>query len=132
MGRPKHALKVPCLFSFQVWWGGGGGGGECFFFLFFPWFPMCLHYVLFKFSICSPSSQFIPQHVLHSTSLLFSFHLYRWAKGEELLLQNRTFYFGEPSKFHFFWVMGQSNWLVARGKTKEKKEAPHLINRRGE
>jgi hypothetical protein len=44
------------------------------------------------FPICSSSSQCVPQHVLHSTSLssqgwqmLLSFHLCRWAKGEELL-----------------------------------------------
>jgi hypothetical protein len=43
------------------------------FFFTFPWFPMCSHYVPFKFpigshqvQICSPSSQC----VLNSTSLL--------------------------------------------------------------
>jgi hypothetical protein len=28
--RPKHALKVPCFFSFYVWGGGGGGWGNFF------------------------------------------------------------------------------------------------------
>ncbi len=37
-------------------------------------------------------------------------------KGRNNILQNRTFYFGQPPYFHFFWVMGQSNWLVAREK----------------
>jgi hypothetical protein len=34
MGRPKHAIKVPCFLSFQVFGGGGGGGRR--FFSFFP------------------------------------------------------------------------------------------------
>jgi hypothetical protein len=29
MGRPKHALKVPCYFPFKFW--GVGGGEEDFF-----------------------------------------------------------------------------------------------------
>ncbi len=78
------------------------------------------HFSLFPsvFSLCSlsvpngfPSGpQCVPRHVLHSTSLvshrlwqmLSSFHLYRWAKGESnSILQNRTFYFGEPGQSHF-------------------------------
>ncbi len=32
MGRPKHALKVPCFSSFKVFEGGKGGGvGKDFF-----------------------------------------------------------------------------------------------------
>ncbi len=72
------------------------GGREGFFFHFalfpnvFPWGSL---FVPNRFSICSPSSQSVPQHVLHiSTSLsshmlwqmLLSFHLYRRAKGENL------------------------------------------------
>ncbi len=34
MGRPKHALKVPCFFSFYVL--RGGRGVERDFFSFFP------------------------------------------------------------------------------------------------
>ncbi len=37
------------------------------FFVIFPWFPVCYHYVPFKFPM---GSQRVPQHVLHSTSLL--------------------------------------------------------------
>jgi len=81
MGRPKHAHKVPCFFPFKF--GGGGRGG---FFFIFLWFAMCSHYVPAKFLM---GSQFVPQHVLHSTSLLShmlwqmlsSFHLCRWDKG---------------------------------------------------
>ncbi len=52
-------------------------------------------------------------------------------KGRIKIFQNRTFYFGESPKFHLFWVMGQSNWLVV-GKKNWTGEAPHLINMRGE
>jgi hypothetical protein len=31
---------------------------------------------------------------------------------ENCILQNRTFYSGESPWFHFFGVMGQSNWPV--------------------
>jgi hypothetical protein len=56
--------------QFNVWVGGRGGG---FFFSFFP------------------GSQCVPQHVLHSTSLLAlilwqilsSFHPFMWAKEKE-------------------------------------------------
>jgi hypothetical protein len=41
MGRPKQALKVPCFFSFS------------------PGFPMCSHYVTFKFPM--GTSQYVPQ-----------------------------------------------------------------------
>ncbi len=55
-------------------------------------------------------SQYVPQHVLHSTSplsrmlwqILFSFHLYIGPKGRNSILQNRTSYFGEALQFHFF------------------------------
>ncbi len=44
--------------------GGEGGGGE--FFFIFRSFPICLHYVPFKFPICSPIRNifpfFIPPH----------------------------------------------------------------------
>jgi hypothetical protein len=47
-------------------------------------------------------------------------------KGRNSVTENRTFHFGEPP---FFWVIGQSNWLIAKNWT---WEAPHLMNRRGE
>ncbi len=67
------------------------------------------------------------QRVPNNTSFLFhvvwqmlsSFHLYRWAKGKTFILQNRTFYFGEPPQFFFFFnflVMGK----LAHCKKKKK------------
>jgi hypothetical protein len=37
---------------------------------------------------------------------------------------------GEPSKFQFSFVMGQSKWLIATKKAKKDWEAssPHLMN----
>jgi hypothetical protein len=67
MGRPKHALKVPFLFPFMFWGFGGRGGGGCFF--IFPNFPMCSHYVPFKFPM---GSQYFPQHFLHTSSFLYA------------------------------------------------------------
>ncbi len=139
MGRPKHALKVPCFFSCYVWGGGGTGGGERFFFIF-PGFPMCSHYVPFKFPM---GSQYFPQHFLHTSSLLShmpwkmvsSFHLYciGGPKGRNCTVQNRAFCFGESPLFLFFGVMSQSNWHVAEKKRKYRTwEAPDLINRRGD
>jgi hypothetical protein len=66
MGKPKHAFKVPCLFSFYVL--GLGGWKERFFFIF-PDFPMCSHYVPFKFPM---GFQYFPQHFLHTSSLLYA------------------------------------------------------------
>jgi hypothetical protein len=40
------------MFPFKFFWGGGKG-----FFFIFPWFPMCSHYVHFKFSM---GSQYVP------------------------------------------------------------------------
>jgi hypothetical protein len=87
MVRPKHALKVPCFFSFQVF-----GGGRIFF-PFFPFFPgsQC-EPTMFPLSsqwVFLSNSQYVPQRNLHSTSLLShmlwqmlsSCHLFRWAKG---------------------------------------------------
>ncbi len=115
MGRPKHALKVPCFFSFSV-----GGGGRFFikkylvpnvfpnmFFIVPHFYPIC-------FGKCCPLFTYIGG-----------------PKGRNSMLQSRSFYFGQPPQFRFFKkVLGQSNWLVARGK-KKTWEAFHLINRRG-
>jgi hypothetical protein len=90
-GPSVHSRCLAFFFFPQL-----GGGG---FFSFFPssqcvstMCPSSSQWVPIGFSICSPSSQCVPQHVLHSTSLLSymfwqmlsSFHLYRWAKGDEL------------------------------------------------
>jgi len=83
MGRPKHALKVPLLFFLLSFFGGGGGkGGKGFFFSNFPG-SQCVA------TMFSSSSQCVPQHVLHSTSLFSHMHppftyICSWAKGEEL------------------------------------------------
>jgi len=87
------------LFSFER----GGGGGRIFFLFFFgsqcvpTMFPLGSQWVLNmspKFPMCS-------QHVVHSTSLLShmfwqmlsSFHLYRYAKGDEIYTSKQNFLF---------------------------------------
>jgi hypothetical protein len=104
-GRPKHALKVPYFFSFKVLggWGRRPGGEKLNFF--------------FLGSQCVPtmftlSSQWVPQCILHSTSLLSHTH---WQivvllspvqvsqRGRNSILQNRTSYFRELHRFHFFF-----------------------------
>jgi len=99
MGRPKHALKVPCFLPFYVL--GGGGVGENFF--IFPSFPMCLHYV-------PSSSQWVPQFCnvfLNMFSIpphLYPICLGKWCppftytgapKGRKYIFQNKAFCFGE-------------------------------------
>jgi hypothetical protein len=66
----QGALLFPLL---SFWW---GEGGRVFFFIF-PWsqcvliyVPLSSQWVLISSPICSPSSQCVPEHVLHSTSLL--------------------------------------------------------------
>ncbi len=96
MERPKHALKVPLLFLLLRL----KGRERKDFFSFFPgsqcvhiMFPSSSQWVPIRFSIRSPSSQCVPQHVLHSTSLIShmlwqissSFHLYTWAKKGKCL-----------------------------------------------
>jgi hypothetical protein len=73
--------------------------------LFFLLGSQCVPNMFTKFPICSstcsPSSQCAAQHVLHSTSLLShmhwqmlsSFHLCRWAKGEELYTSKESLLF---------------------------------------
>jgi hypothetical protein len=46
--------------------------------------------------------------------MLSSFHIYRWAKGEELKIKPSIL--GSFDGFTSFWVIGQSNWLVAKHK----------------
>jgi hypothetical protein len=101
MGRPKHALNVPCFFPFYVL----GGVGEMFF--IFPGFPMCLQYV-------PSSSQLVPNmfpnftmffpNVLSIPSHFYPICLGKWCppftyigapKWRNYILQNRAFCFGE-------------------------------------
>ncbi len=100
------------------------GGGERFVFNFL-WFPMCSHHVPFEFAIGS-------HQVLNIFPNMFSiaprfypicfgkccspFTYIGGPKGRNSILQNITFYYGEPPLFQFCWVMGQINWLVARKK----------------
>jgi len=84
-------MQSSCLAFFPFKFVGEGGGESAWGEDFLSLFPGS-YYVPFKFLICSSSSQCIPQYVLHSTSplshmlwqMLSSFHLYRWAKEEEL------------------------------------------------
>jgi hypothetical protein len=59
MGRPNNAFKVPIYFFLLSLRGGGRRG----FFSFF-------HGSECVFTIFPSSSQYVPQHVLHSTLLL--------------------------------------------------------------
>jgi len=123
MGRPKHALKVPCFFSFYVL---GWGGKEKIFFIS-PNFPMCLHYVPFKFPM---GFQYFP---LTFSPYLFTFIcLGKWCppftyiggpKGRNCTVQNRAFCFGEFPLFYFFWING----LIKLARCPKKKLGRHLI-----
>jgi hypothetical protein len=92
MGRPKHALKVPCFFPFKFW-----GRGKVFFFIF-PWFPSGSHYV--------PQ---VPNEFPNMFSIAPHFYPICFGKccppmktyigglkGRNTMLQNRTFYVREP------------------------------------
>ncbi len=111
------SMHSRCLAFFPfMFWGGGGSRWERFFFIF-PGFPMCSHYVPFKFPIgsqCFPNIFSIPPH-------FYPICLGKWCppftyiggpKGRNCTVLNRAFYFGESSLI-FFGVMGQSNWHVA-------------------
>jgi hypothetical protein len=75
MGRPKQALKAPC-FSFLFSFGGGGGEGFFFHFSLVPnVFSLCSLQVSNGFSICSPNSQCVPQHVRCSNLTFFPYVL---------------------------------------------------------
>ncbi len=116
-----QACTQGALFFFLLCF-GVGGGEERFFFIFLD-FPMCSHYVPFKFAMGSPT--FSPY--------LFTFIcLGKWCpsftyisgpKGRNCTVENRAFCFGESPLFLFFGVMGQSNWHVAH----KKKLGKHLI-----
>ncbi len=80
MGRPKHALKVPCFFSFYVLGFGEGEGGEVFFFHFSQLptaFSLCsfqvpnmfLNFRMF-FPTCSPYHLSLISYALENGVLL--------------------------------------------------------------
>ncbi len=129
-----------CLgsFPFNFWVVIGGGVGRGIFFIF-PWFPMCSHYVPFKFSmgshmfsICSPNSQCVLEKFSiapHFYPICFGtcsppFTYIGGPKGLNRILQNRAFCFGESPWFHFFfeWWTNQVGML-----SKKKKLERHLI-----
>jgi hypothetical protein len=74
----------------------------------FTWFPMCSHYVLFKFPSGSQYLPQIPNVFLNMFSIASHFYPIcfgkccppftgiRGPKGTNFILQNKTFYFGEP------------------------------------
>jgi len=63
-GKAQACIQGALLFFLLCF----GGGGRDFFFIF-PDFPMCSHYVPFKFPM---GSQYFPQHFLHTSSLLYA------------------------------------------------------------
>jgi hypothetical protein len=88
----------------------------------FKWVPI-------RFPIHSPSSQCVLQHVLHSTSLLshmlwqmlLSFHLYRWANGEELYTSKENLLFWGASIISLFLSDGPIKLARCKKKRKEKR-----------
>ncbi len=61
LGRPKHALMVPCFFSFYVLgWGRGPWGGEIFF--HFSPASQCVHTMFLSSSQWVPNIFSIPPH----------------------------------------------------------------------
>jgi hypothetical protein len=99
-------------------------------FVFFPWgegggwikknscvsimLPACPH-IFSRFRMCSSRILPITPHFIPYPlpKLVFPFSpIYRWAKGK--LLLERNCYFGEPLKFLFFCVRGQSKWPIAK------------------
>jgi hypothetical protein len=87
------------LLCFGVW-----RGEERFFFIF-PNFPMCSHYVPFKFPM---GSQYFPQHFLHTSSLLYALEngvllSPIWvAKGEKLYSSKYSLLFWGVSIIYLF------------------------------
>jgi hypothetical protein len=84
----------------QKWWQTLLGR----FFFIFLWFPMCSHYVPFKFSMGSHQVPQVPNVfsiTLHFYPICFGkccpcFTYIGGPKERNSILQNTTFYFGEP------------------------------------
>jgi hypothetical protein len=100
--REGPSMHSRCLTHFPfMFWGLGGGEDQFVFFLGSQCVP----------TMFTLSSQWVPQHVLHSTSLFISYALANCCppftstggpKGRNSILQNRTFYFAELYSFNFF------------------------------
>jgi hypothetical protein len=70
-GKAQACTQGALLFFLLCFGVGGrrqGEWGKRFFFIF-PDFPMCSHYVPFKFPM---GSQYFPQYFLHTSSLLYA------------------------------------------------------------
>jgi hypothetical protein len=111
--------------------------GEEDFFFIFPWFQMCSHYVAFKFPM---GSHQVPNVFPNMFCISCHFDPIWFRRSAYVVLispiqvgqREGTLYFKiEPStlcslhSFIFFWVIGQSNWLVA--KKKKLNLRGHLI-----
>jgi len=120
MGRPKHAFKAPCFFSFYVL-----GWGKIFihFFRLPNVFTLCSFQVLNGFPIFPPT--FFPYLL---TFICFGkwcppFTYIGGPKGKTCIVQNKAFCFGESPLFLFFleWWANQIGTLL------KKKLGRHLI-----
>ncbi len=121
-GKTQACTQGALLF-FLLSLGGKGRKGRDFFFIF-PSFPMCIYYFPFKFPL---SSQHVPQHVLHSTSLLSHMlcsnvvipsPLYLGQRGETLCLKIKPFILRSYHSFIFFLSNGPIKLI---GCTKKNK-----------
>jgi hypothetical protein len=84
---PSMHSRGLAFFSFQVWQG-------VLFLFIFPWFPMCSHYVPLSSQCVLIEPHFYPRCFGRSCP---PFTYVGGPKGKNSILQNRTFYFGEPS-----------------------------------
>jgi hypothetical protein len=140
-----HFPLVPIVFPLNLQWVLRMGypievANRIILFIFF------LYQVLLHDTLCdelhssgSPSSHCVTQHVLHSTSLLSnmlwqmlsSFHLYRWAKGEDFYTSKYNLLFWRASKISFNFSDGSIKLAHWNPKKSWTWKAHHLINRRG-
>jgi len=119
-----HSRRLVFFFPFMFW--GVGGGKERFFFIF-PDFPMCLHYVPFKFPM---GSQYFPQHFLHTSSFLYALengvlHSPIWVakRGGTVQFKIKSSILGSLHYFYFFWSDGP----IKLTRCPKKKLRRHLI-----
>jgi hypothetical protein len=107
-------------------------------------FIFFLYQVLLRDMLCgelhsssSPSSHCVTQHVLHSTSLLShmlwqtlsSFHLYRWAKGEEFYTSKYNLLFWRASVVSFIFSDGSIKLACCNPKKSWTWKAHHQVHK---
>jgi hypothetical protein len=116
MGR--LSIHSKCLeFFLKKFWVGGWGGGDFFLFLLFPSGSHYVPYVLNVFPRVFPiAPRFNPICFAQSPPLLTYI---AGAKGEALHLSIESSILGRLHSFNFFFVMGESNWLIAKKKRKK-------------